>query len=881
MAKFIKKALLIVIMTFNGLNIFAQVTISGQIFSDQYKTIPQVNVTITDSSNMVLAYDITDKNGHFNITLISDLSEVNLNLYVQNFSSHSENIKNNSQNFELFLSPEITHLKEVNITQRPIRQKDDTIYYEVSAFLEQKDKSIADVLKKMPGIEVTYNGQILFQGKPINKYYIEGMDLLEGKYSLANENLPADAVLQVQILENHQPIKLLDNVVHSNQAALNIRLKKNVATTGTAELGAGFSPLLWKANLTPMLFSKQQQMIASYQGNNLGEDVSLQLRTLTLADLMNQSETQTHYNWLSVSNALIPPIPEKRWLNNEIHLGTINYLTKWKNNYDFRVNADYYNDYQKQFSASKTTYFLPTDTISIVENQQNSKLTNHLNTKFSFLKNEKSNYFHNILEFKGNWGNQHGRLDNLTDLIDQKSYKPAYSMSNRFSTIIPIGNQYIALSSNTSYESKQENLTLAPGQFSEILNDSIETFENQQTIDFKRLYLENHIGLTKQLGNFTFASKIGSQFISQNFDSQLRNQVETVVDPSFENNLNWKQLKNYFDLNVQFKKRNWKVSIDLPVQYYLFAISDLPFDKRISTERLLALPSLFINYQPNSFWAMNLNANLNNQFGNINNLYFGYLLQNYRTLERINTTLLPHTFSQNYSVSVNYKNPIKSLFGSLNYHYSNSKNNLIYTQMMDENGNSILVTEEKDNSSINHFVSGKISKYFSDIRSTFALNANYNIQRQEQIFNNEFIYLHNSGWNFGAKINTNPWNWLSFDYDGKVLHNQSKINQSPYNGIKNFQHSFSINFYPLDNHHIQFRTDFFINDFNSENQKTIFSDLMYRYTFPQTKIDFEISWSNIFNQDSFSTAFNSSIYYSQQTIRLRDSQIFLKIKFPF
>jgi hypothetical protein len=28
-----------------------------------------------------------------------------------------------------------------------------------------------------------------YQGKAINKYYIEGLDLLEGKYNLANDNL--------------------------------------------------------------------------------------------------------------------------------------------------------------------------------------------------------------------------------------------------------------------------------------------------------------------------------------------------------------------------------------------------------------------------------------------------------------------------------------------------------------------------------------------------------------------------------------------------------------------------------------------------------------------------------------------------------------------
>jgi hypothetical protein len=39
----------------------------------------------------------------------------------------------------------------------------------------------------MPGIEVLPDGKII-SSKAI-KYYIEGLDLLEGKYNLANENL--------------------------------------------------------------------------------------------------------------------------------------------------------------------------------------------------------------------------------------------------------------------------------------------------------------------------------------------------------------------------------------------------------------------------------------------------------------------------------------------------------------------------------------------------------------------------------------------------------------------------------------------------------------------------------------------------------------------
>ncbi|MFV0247637.1 MAG: hypothetical protein ACK5H1_01570 [Tenacibaculum sp.] len=101
-------------------------------------------------------------------------------------------------------------------------------------------------------IELFRDGKILYRGKPINKYYIEGLNLLEGKYNLANSNLPHKEVAKVQVLDNHQPIRVLDSLVYSNQAAINIKLKNSYTFTRQAELGLGLLPLLWYTNFAPM-----------------------------------------------------------------------------------------------------------------------------------------------------------------------------------------------------------------------------------------------------------------------------------------------------------------------------------------------------------------------------------------------------------------------------------------------------------------------------------------------------------------------------------------------------------------------------------------------------------------------------------------------------
>ena len=112
------------------------------------------------------------------------------------------------------LEPEIFTLKEVEIRPGRVYGQHDTINYDVSQFISRKTKRIKDVLKKLPGVDVDDDGKISYNGKNISKFYVEGMDLTDGRYNQLTNNLQAGAVKSVQILENHQhpcPAKEADN----------------------------------------------------------------------------------------------------------------------------------------------------------------------------------------------------------------------------------------------------------------------------------------------------------------------------------------------------------------------------------------------------------------------------------------------------------------------------------------------------------------------------------------------------------------------------------------------------------------------------------------------------------------------------------------------
>ena len=194
---------------------FAQTKISGNLFDNENNLVSNVTVVIYDNNDNILSYSISDLEGFYKVKFTTNLKQVKLLIKAFNYEVVSEIVSNETQIKNFSLNPTVTNLREVIIKESVIRKKGDTLSYNVASFASEKDRTIADIIAKMPGIDVLPDGKILYQGKPINKYYVEGLDLLEGKYNLANKNLPYNQVSKVQILENHQPIKVLDSLVFS------------------------------------------------------------------------------------------------------------------------------------------------------------------------------------------------------------------------------------------------------------------------------------------------------------------------------------------------------------------------------------------------------------------------------------------------------------------------------------------------------------------------------------------------------------------------------------------------------------------------------------------------------------------------------------------
>ena len=261
-------------------------------------------------------------------------------------------------------------------------------------------------MKRLPGIEVTSSGSIKYLGKDISNFYIEGMDLLGGQYNVATNNIPADYVTSVQVLNNHKDAKM-DKDVLSDDVAINIKLSKHAKfkPVGTYEAigGLGSNGGLYQTNGAGMLFKSRMQLLGTFKIGNIREFATDENINHFLNDQLESFGVKLLGN-LSSSGA---PLKRERYIHPKDYSVSFNLLNKLSENKSLRTNVGYaysqcnyaYNhkmffgngldelvqDYQYQ---SAFTLHKPTLTIEYKDNSDKRYITNRFSSVALFLKSE-------------------------------------------------------------------------------------------------------------------------------------------------------------------------------------------------------------------------------------------------------------------------------------------------------------------------------------------------------------------------------------------------------------------------------------------------------------------------------------------------------------
>ncbi|MDE6533491.1 MAG: TonB-dependent receptor [Muribaculaceae bacterium] len=265
---------------FVAVSAVAQVNVSGTVLDkDSNEPLTGASVIVKGADGKIKKYATSKADGGFAMSLPS-VAGCRLEVSMMSFAKQSIPLDSVAFPLTVQLEPGSTLLKEVTVKSDRIREQGDTITYNVGSFAQQQDRSIGDVLKRMPGINVESSGKIQYQGEDINKFYIEGSDLLGGKYGIATNGISHEDVGAVEVMENHQPMQVLSGISFSDKAAINLKLKNKAKATWSfhGDAGGGYSwqpdGAIWDGELFAMAVMPNFQNITTFKTNNIGEDLS-------------------------------------------------------------------------------------------------------------------------------------------------------------------------------------------------------------------------------------------------------------------------------------------------------------------------------------------------------------------------------------------------------------------------------------------------------------------------------------------------------------------------------------------------------------------------------------------------------------------------------
>ena len=872
-----KQIALLIFVFFFAIPAFAQTIISGEVLNEKKQPVYNASVMllrVTDS--LPMAYTFTDEKGHYQLVTQSEETKLLLAVYGFNLKRQFKEVENKTQTVDFTVEEEALQLKEVSVKSEKIWGGNDTVNYVVDAFRDTTDLVIADVLKKMPGIEVKDDGKVEYKGKPISKFYIENMDMLQGRYNLATTSIAASDVASVQVMENHQEVRALQNIQFSDNVALNIKLKENAKGTFAlmADLGAGWADSLqYEGALTGMYFAKRNQFLGTSKVNNAG---------INLVD----NENVTVYPMASMVEPSAPSISGVRHTLNRSQGVTLNSLHKLKNDADLSFNLLVGGDRNRKSSESHTLYLLPDDTLNLVERMRSLETARMLEGSINYNLNKDLDYLTISLTASGHRNWDEGLVDNGELIRQEENYQSLCAKANihwiRKSRRDPESG--IEFNSTTSYGTLPYGLQVAPGCFPEVLNDGEDYPMTLQNIGYQSFKSENFLRFLtsvvwKRLRimpyfNFSMEEQaLNSSLIGQDADGLTIQFVEN----QFSNDIRWHKYQPAAGAYLTYERRRVNVTLMVPVQLRYLQLDDRIVNGSDPQIKVLSQPSLSFRYDFSHNWKVSTKIATYNNTPSLRTLYSGCILQNYRTLSHYDCPLAD-TYGANASLTLSFKNIMKYVFGDFSVNYNRYRNEVMYSQNFE--GNTMVINAVEQPSWGDYLsVSLYVGKGFSWKKLNINAKCSYGLGRSPHLVQNQVATYYNQGWNANLTATITLTDYIFFNNKGSFSRMTSSLDG--FNGDS--QPIVSL----IDNANLSVllpfglsvtpSVEFYHTRSEGRTDNFVLLDCSLGYTF--RKVKFSLDVNNILNAESFIYSYYSGIYGYYSAYSIRPSSVLLGVRF--
>ena len=872
---------IVLLLLIEASSLYAQTVITGTVKNRKGEPM-QTTVTLQRlGANAISGFTSTDNGGKYSLTYRGTDDSLIITVRGLTVEKTMRRIPNRSATIDFRVVEKVNKLKEVRVTASPVRRMGDTLSYTVGQFSGQSDRTIEDVMKKMPGIEVTSSGTILYNSKPISKFYIENLDLLEGRYNMATRNIEADDVAAVQVYENHQPVKV-ESMLFSDQTAINLKLKDSAKGIWTANalVGIGYKPVLWNAELTAMHFAYNRQHISIYKGNNSGHT--------------SEEELMKHYDagavlpntgsMLSVSQPSTPNVAKKRYTDNRTNSVSINQLIKIRDK-ELTANINYYNERLDKEGYSSSTQYLPDGNLPLIveESVENVSKENNLDVSLRILSNEKTTYLRNNLDIKTSWSQTYTNALSWSNKqaddnnIYQHLNRPYFSIVNSLDMRKRINNHLFRIRFTAAYNDRPHRLRITPAYY--FSADSLENLNQELEQRNLNVTLRTSYGLIAGDFSLNYTPRINVNL--RNLNTELtgtdREGIFVPAADSLRNELWFNTYQIGMDQEYTYRKgTRTKVRLLIPTYYLLLSDNNRLSSHTSHYNRWIVNPSLSASYNFTPSFSTSLKGFYRKSYGNMNDVYTGYILQSYRNLLRNTAGDLFESSASGGRLSLEYRDAIRMLFFNVGGRYQHSWKNLLYGY----NYNGIMgvkTTISQPTQADTYNLYAGISKTFRFWQTKIGVSGGGGGSKSELLLQDQVQPYRTEFFLAGASLNTTPCRYLNLSYNFSWMQNKQWIETEEERYVMcTHSHTGQVWIFPTEALSINFNVDYqHYNTSGSHNMA--FADAMVRYRHKQ--IEWELECNNLFNAKRYVSTIYSGMNTSINRYELRPLSFLLKIRF--
>lgn len=296
----LKKVLLIFLLIASIFTLNAQKIVFKGIVKDSLQNPLSYTNIIAKPKDITknMRFAITDEQGRYRLELIKNKSYT-IDISYLGYQKIAFEITPTENTLKDFILKEAKNQLDEVVIELPIIVKQDTIIYNTDKFVNGSERKLQNILKKLPGVEVDKNGEVTVQGKKVTKLLVDGKAFFGGGTKLGVQNIPADAVAKVEVIDNYNEVSFLKGLTDSDEMAMNIQLKEDKKNFifGDVEAGTGIGyKSSYKSNANLFYYSPKTNVNFIGNLNDIGE------KTFTFKDYMNfqggvNAVFNSNFNW--------------------------------------------------------------------------------------------------------------------------------------------------------------------------------------------------------------------------------------------------------------------------------------------------------------------------------------------------------------------------------------------------------------------------------------------------------------------------------------------------------------------------------------------------------------------------------------------------------